>query len=127
MPENNFIKIKLIIPTAIPFAMEYVKGMITTVKNAGIAFVTSEKSTCCICFIIKTPRYIIAGAVAAAGTSPIIGARINDAKNNIPVITDASPVLPPTATPAADSAYVVHVELPTNAAPALEIAWCQRD
>ena len=103
-PEKSLIKINVIIPTAIPFAMEYVNGIITTVKNAGIALVTSEKSTCWICFIIRTPRYIIAGAVAAAGTSPIIGANTKDAKNKIPVITDARPVLPPTATPAADSA-----------------------
>jgi hypothetical protein len=53
--------------------------------------------------IISQATISSAGAVACDGTMPISGARNMNGKNRKPVITLTQPVLPPTATPDADS------------------------
>lgn len=47
------------------------------------------------------------GAVAVAGTADSSGARNSDRKNSALVITAASPDLPPSWIPAADSTYTI--------------------
>ena len=65
--------------------------------------------------IIKIPTTIKAGAVAADGTIPIIGAINSDSINNTATVTDVNPVLPPCPIPAALSTYVVVLLVPKSA------------
>ena len=64
---------------------------------------------------IRTPTKISAGAVAHAGTTAATGVRKRHTAKQIDVIREASPVLPPAATPAADSTNVVQVDVPRRA------------
>ena len=66
---------------------------------------------------IKKPTITKAGAVAKAGMAKKIGHRNRDTAKRAAVQTEASPVLPPAATPAALSTKVVVVLVP-KAAPA---------
>src|SRR5690625_4602241 len=85
------------------------------VKKAGIASVKSSKSILVIGLIIKRPTITKAGAVAADGIKVNSGAK-NKANINIPAVERAvNPVLPPSATPDADSTKVVTVEVPKQA------------
>jgi len=75
------------------------------------------KSIPAIAVTIKKPTMTKAGAVAKAGIAKKIGAKNKDKAKKIAVKTEASPVLPPAATPAALSTKVVVVLVP-RAAPA---------
>ena len=55
------------------------------------------------------------GAVAKAGTSKKTGAKNKDNKKSPAVTKVVIPVLPPTTTPAALSAYVLIVDVPSTA------------
>ena len=96
----------------IPFAIEYVSGIITKVKNAGTALLMSSISTLAKFLHIKTPTKISAGAVAAAGIIEAIGERNKHKAKQIEVTKLVSPVLPPAATPDAHSTKVVTVDVP---------------
>lgn len=63
----------------------------------------SEKLTFAIGSIITAPKTIRTGAVAKPGIAVKIGEKNNDKKNNPAIVRPASPVLPPSAIPAADS------------------------
>src|SRR5690554_324323 len=103
------------IPNTIPSAMLYANGIMTIVKNAGIASVKSMKLIFVIGVIMNSPTITSAGAVAAAGIIVNKGAK-KSAMANIPAVArDVSPVLPPSATPAALSTYVVTVLVPRHA------------
>ena len=83
--------------------MEVVIGITSIVKNAGAA---SEKSSHLIFLtelIMSIPTIMSAGAVAADGMMPAIGANINASMNNMATTTDVRPVRPPSLTPETDS------------------------
>ncbi|MPN65010.1 hypothetical protein SDC9_212789 [bioreactor metagenome] len=81
--------------------MLYANGIIVNVKNAGIALVKSEKSILVNELAIITPTNINTGAVACVGIAVNTGAKNNDNKNSVPVVTAVKPVLPPSPIPAA--------------------------
>ena len=110
------------IPKAIPFEIEYPNGITIIVINAGIPSVKSVKSIEETDFIIKNPTKISAGAVAAAGTSAKSGLKNSAKRNKTAVVTEASPVLPPAATPEELSTNDVTVEVPRHAPTAVPIA-----
>ena len=70
------------------------------VKNAGMPSVGSAKSMSVVCFIIKKPTRMSAGAVAADGISKNTGENSNARTNIAAVVNAVKPVLPPAATPA---------------------------
>ena len=55
LPVNSLIRTYEIAPIAIPFEIEYVSGIIMSVKNAGIALVKSSMSTFAKFLSINTP------------------------------------------------------------------------
>ena len=55
LPVKSLISTYEIAPMAIPFEIEYVSGIITSVKNAGIALERSSISTLPKPLSIKTP------------------------------------------------------------------------
>jgi hypothetical protein len=73
------------------------------VKKTGSASVKSLKSISATAPSIRTPTITRAGAVASAGTIPINPPKKRDTINKIPTTIFVSPVLPPSAIPAADS------------------------
>ena len=115
LPVRSFIRTYAIAPIPIPFAIEYVRGIIMRVKNAGTALEISSISTAEKFFNINTPTKIRAGAVAAEGMIEAIGLKNNAIRKQADVITLVKPVLPPAATPEADSTNVVHVDVPRTA------------
>ena len=115
LPVRSLMRTYAIAPIPIPFAIEYVSGIIMRVKNAGTALEISSISTAEKFFNINTPTKIRAGAVAAEGMIEAIGLKNNAIKKQAEVITLVNPVLPPAATPDADSTNVVHVEVPRTA------------
>lgn len=100
-PVSSFNKTYEIIPKKIPSAIEYVKGIMIKVKNAGIASVKSLKSISFTGVIIITPTNTKAGAVAAPGTIKNSGERNNAMMNSTAVVNAVIPVRPPSATPEA--------------------------
>ena len=71
--------------------------------NAGSAVSTAAKSTRVSCLHMRNPTATSAGAVAAAGTMPAIGAANAQSAKSTATTTEWSPVRAPSATPAADS------------------------
>src|SRR5438045_455492 len=57
----------LVMPNARPLAIEYVSGMMITVRKAGMAMPGSAQSISASAPIISAPTRISAGAVAAVG------------------------------------------------------------
>ena len=55
-------------PAATPAVMEYVNGMITTVRKTGIAVARSDQSTCRAFIIIMAPMTTSAAAATSPGT-----------------------------------------------------------
>ena len=55
LPENNVITTYAIEPIPIPFAIEYVSGIIIRVKNAGTALLMFSISTFAKFLTINTP------------------------------------------------------------------------
>ncbi|MNI79212.1 hypothetical protein D3C73_1356530 [compost metagenome] len=84
-----------------PLAILYVKGMIASVRNDGIAMTISLKSIWRIDCAISTPTIISAAAVAEPGIRAATGARNRASRKHTPVVTAVRPVRPPSATPAA--------------------------
>ena len=95
--------------------MEYVRGIIARVRNAGTALLISVISTFEKFFIIRTPTKIRAGAVAAPGMMEAMGDKKRHSAKQMDVTKLVRPVLPPAATPDADSTKVVQVEVPRSA------------
>ena len=108
-------------PIPIPFAMEYVSGIMISAKNAGTAEHMSLISTFAKLFIINTPTKINAGAVAALGITVANGLKNRQNAKQIAVTTLARPVLAPAATPEADSTKVVQVDVPSIAPVTVEM------
>jgi hypothetical protein len=81
--------------------MEKVNGIVISVKNAGTATIGSAHSISVTAEIINEPTRINAGAVAAMGIVAASGATNSAMRNKSPVTIEATPVRPPTATPAA--------------------------
>src|SRR5690606_41930776 len=98
-----------------PLAVEYVNGIAMIVRKAGIAVLRRRQSRSATPCIISAPTATSAGAVANAGIAVKIGARKSASTNSPAVTTDASPVRPPSSTPAADSTYDVTVLVPSSA------------
>ena len=109
-------------PNTIPSDIEYAKGIIIIVKNAGIASVKSSKSISFIGSIINSPTKTNALAVTAGVIIENNGAKNNAKKNINAVDTAVSPVLPPSATPAALSTKVLTVLVPIQAPKVVAIA-----
>ena len=86
--------------------MEYDKGIIVIIKNAGIATIMSFQSIFKILVIIDIPINIRIGAVATVGTHWTIGAKNSDNKKKIAADTAVKPVLPPVSIPTLLSTYV---------------------
>ena len=86
--------------------MLYANGINIAMKKAGTASKKSSHRILPKDSIINIPTTIKAGAVAADGTIPIIGAIKIDKRNKTPTVTDVRPVLPPAPIPAALSTYV---------------------
>ena len=90
-----------------PFVIENVYGIIIMVKKAGTASIISSQSICFAVDIIIAPISIRTGAVAIAGILANNGAKNTEKKNSTPVTIAVSPVLPPSAIPAAASTYTI--------------------
>ena len=92
------------IPNMIPFAIEYVNGIITIARKPET---TSARSPSNFIFLmaltIRSPTQRRAGVVAKPGIARKIGDRNSERMNNTAVTRDVRPVLPPAATPALDS------------------------
>ena len=88
----------------IPFAMEYVNGIMISARYPPIMpAASSAKSISFTADTIKSPTNIKAGAVANPGIARNTGERGNATMNISPVTTAVRPLRPPTATPALDS------------------------
>jgi len=87
-------------PSAIPFAIEKVKGIITIITKAGKRSLRLDQLSFSILLSIKIDTYISAPAVAYSGIIFASGAKKITIKNNVPTITAVNPVLPPDSTPA---------------------------
>ena len=103
-------------PSAIPSAIEKLKGIIIAVITRGT---DSEKSFHCSNppsdLISNTPTNTSAGAVAYGGIAITNGATNRVARKRIPTTTPVSPVRPPTEIPVVLSMYDVVVEVPSRA------------
>ena len=104
MPVRTFKITQLRIPNIIPFAIEYVNGiMITAINPPNTSAISPSNVIFLIELIIRSPTHTRAGVVANAGIARNTGAKKSEIRKNPAVTTDASPVLPPLATPALDS------------------------
>ena len=92
---------KLTMPKARPLAMEKVRGMVTTVRKAGMATAGLFQSILPRPDIIIAPTRIRAGVAAAVGMAWTKGARKRVSRKRTPTVTAVRPVRPPAATPAA--------------------------
>src|SRR6267143_4932426 len=100
-PRATFNTVYAVNPIDSPLAMLNVSGMVTIVRNAGIATTVFDHGISATCDIISEPTMMSAGAVAAAGMAPTSGATNNATKNSRPVTIAVTPVRPPATTPAA--------------------------
>ena len=112
LPVKMEIRTYAMQPIPIPLDIEYVRGIIISVRNAGTEFLISDISTFAKFLSIRTPTKISAGAVAQEGTMFARGARKRQARKQIDVTKLAKPVLAPAATPEAHSTNVVQVDVP---------------
>ena len=101
-------------PAAIPVVTEYPKVIPEIVMNAGMELSMELKSTLRISRKIISPTTIRTGAVDAALTTLVSGAKKIARVKHAAVVKAVRPVFPPAAIPAADSAYEVTVEEPKN-------------
>ena len=108
----KFTIIYRINPNWIPVVIEYDNGIITTVKNAGIAINLSNQSILDTFSIIDIPTKINIGAIAAIGTMLTIGAKNNEIPKHNAADTAVNPVLPPASIPTLLSTYVVTLLVP---------------
>ena len=94
-PVITFISTYVIIPRRIPFAIEYVKGIVMKHTNAGI---DSEKSSNGIALIdstIRRPTMMRAGAVAADGIERKSGEKKRATTKQQPTTNAVRPERPP--------------------------------
>ena len=91
----------------IPLVMENVKGIITIVRNAGIALSIESQSISAAWPIIMAPISTETEAVAAIGTWLNSGAKSVKRRNKTPTVMAVRPVWPPSLIPAADSTYTI--------------------
>ena len=105
-----------------PSAIEQKNGIPTAVIKHGIAVSISLQSIYFTLLIMYTPTIISAGAVAAEGTIPAIGANRHASRNRRPVTTDARPVRAPADTPVLLSTKVVVVLVPRTEPATVAIA-----
>ena len=117
LPVKTVIRTYAIQPIPIPLEMEYVRGIIMRVRNAGTALLISFISTFAKFLSIKTPTKISAGAVAQEGIIFARGVRKRQRMKQMDVTKLAKPVLAPAATPDAHSTKVVQVDVPRTAPP----------
>src|SRR5690606_4761107 len=94
-------------PIPMPFAIEYVSGIVTTVRNTGSATVKSPRSISLISRIIIAPTTTRTALATSIGTTAVSGVRNIATRNRPPVTTDARPVRAPSPTPAAESTNTV--------------------
>ena len=87
-------------PSAIPFAIEKVSGIITIIINAGKSSVMSDQLSFSIPLSINIATYINAPAVAKVGIIDANGEKKIEIRKKMPTITAVKPVLPPASTPA---------------------------
>lgn len=85
----------------IPFVMLNVNGMTTIARNAGSADAGSDHGISPTSRIKRRPTSTSTGAVASGGTIAASGEKTSVATKHAAHATDASPVRPPSATPAA--------------------------
>ena len=90
-------------PKLRPSAMDQVKGMVATVRKAGMPICGSSQLISPRPVSIRPPTRMRAGAVAKVGMAPTKGAMKRERKKRIPVTMAVTPVRPPAATPAEDS------------------------
>lgn len=101
-------------PTRMPSAIEYVSGIVTIVRKAGI---DSDMSSRLISFIplnMLKPTMISIGAVAAAGIDKNSGERNRANMKHMAIVRDVSPVRPPWATPDELSMNVHAADVPNS-------------
>src|SRR5665811_867234 len=106
-------------PAPMPLVILNVSGIRSIVATTGKLSSTSEKliprilstfddtASLPSTLTISTPTTINAGAVADAGMAFTSATKGNASRNRTPVVTETSPDLPPTPTPADDSMYTV--------------------
>ncbi len=99
-------------PAPMPAVIEYVNGISTIVRNAGIAISESSQAMSLTWLIIRKPTSTSAGTAASLGMCSTSGTASVDSRNSTPVTTDARPVRAPSPTPEADSMYDVLLETP---------------
>ena len=95
--------------------MLYENGIVMIVIKAGMPSERSVNSIFAAALIIIKPTMIRAGADAADGTSKKRGLKKSAMKKMRAVVTDVSPVRPPSATPAVLSTKLVMVDVPSAA------------
>ena len=83
--------------------MDQVRGMVATVRNAGIPISGLSHSIWPRPVAMRPPTRMRAGEVAKAGMAPTSGATKRARKKRMPVTMAVTPVRPPAATPAEDS------------------------
>ncbi len=91
-----------------PFAIEYVSGITTIVRNAGSAAPKSVHSMSFTCATMSAPTTTSPAAATSSGTTWVSsGVRNIDARNSSPVTTEAMPVRAPSPMPDAESMNTV--------------------
>mmetsp|Transcript_3761 Transcript_3761/g.7476 ORF Transcript_3761/g.7476 Transcript_3761/m.7476 type:complete len:211 (-) Transcript_3761:974-1606(-) len=100
-------KIQQAQPASNPYAMEYVSGIMITVRNAVEACAGSCHLTSLRDLAMRQPTITKAPPVAQGGMEAIIGAKKILSKKKIPQNTAVMPVREPVSTPAALSMYEV--------------------
>lgn len=83
--------------------MDQVRGMVETVRKAGMAIWGSSHWISRRPVTMRPPTRMRAGEVAKAGMAPTSGAMKRERKKRSPVTMAVTPVRPPAATPAEDS------------------------
>ena len=94
--------------------MEYVNGIITMQKKAGIAIRILSHAICPTWPIINVPMNTNTGEVAAGGTSPKTGPKNIAIKKYIAITTADNPVLAPAAAPEEVSMQTIIGEHPVH-------------
>ena len=111
-PELRIVYV--IMPVMRPYAIEYVNGMIASVRNAGIESPIYRQLMSVTALAIIAPTRIRVQPVAQEGMEAKIGAKKSEKKKQIPVTQAVRPVIPPSDIPAPDSIKAVTGGDPNN-------------
>jgi len=84
-----------------PWVMEYVNGISTRARNAGMASSSWVQAIFVTGRTINAPTSTRAGAVARAGMVPSSGDKTRQGRNSSPATTAVRPVRPPASMPTA--------------------------